>query len=71
MRYDEETDSLKWIKNPMSPSFDVMELDITRIVDTLKLLSYNPQQMGKTLLMYDLSEDPFKEYANKVRESLF
>lgn len=64
MKYDEMTDTLKWIINPTSTSFDLMKLAMVKYVGWLKK-DLDPQRNGKNQLMYMEAEEAFEAYAKK------
>lgn len=64
MKYDEVTDTLKWIVNPTSDSFDLMKLPLVKYVGWLKK-DLDPQRNGKNQLMYMEAEEAYEAYAKK------
>ncbi len=64
MKYDEVTDTLKWIIDPTSCSFDLMNLPLVKYVGWLKK-DLDPQRNGKNQLMYMEAEEAFEAYAKK------
>ena len=66
MKYDEVTDTLKWIVNPMSESFILENLPLVKYVGWLKK-DLDPQRNGKNQLMYMEAEEAYEAYAKKIR----
>lgn len=64
MRYDELTNTLKWIINPTSSSFNLMDLPLVKYVGWLKK-DLDPQRNGKNQLMYMEAEEAYEAYAKK------
>src|SRR5574344_11856 len=62
MRYNDETNRLEWIVNPASEDLDLLEIDLSRYTEMMKLLNYNPNVIGKTALMYDLARDAYNKF---------
>lgn len=64
MKYDEITDTLRWIVNPVSASFDLMKLPLVKYVGWLKK-DLDPQRNGKNQLMYMEAEEAYEAYVKK------
>lgn len=66
MEYDEITDTLKWIINPTSESFNLMNLPLVKYIGWLKK-DLDPQRNGKNQLMYMEAEEAFEAYIKKFK----
>ena len=66
MKYDEVTDTLMWIVNPNSESFNIKNLPLVKYVGWLKK-DLDPQRNGKNQLMYMEAEEAYEAYAKKLR----
>lgn len=66
MKYDEVTDTLKWVVNPTSEKFDLKSLPLVKYVGWLKK-DLDPQRNGKNQLMYMEAEEAFEAYAKKFK----
>ena len=66
MKYDEATDTLKWIVNPTSEDFDLKSLPLVKYVGWLKK-DLDPQRNGKNQLMYLEAEEAYEAYAKKIK----
>jgi hypothetical protein len=64
MKYDDVTDTVKWIVNPTSDSFDLSKLTLVKYVGWLKK-DLDPQRNGKNQLMYMEAEEAYEAYAKK------
>lgn len=63
MKYNEVTNRLEWIVNPASEDeLDLVDIDLSRYTEMMKLLNYNPNVIGKTALMYDLARDAYNKF---------
>lgn len=54
MKYDEDTNTLSWRKNPLT--IDLEELDLTQYVNWIKVQEYDPQKVGKKVYCYNEAE---------------
>lgn len=64
MYIDENTNTLKWKKNPASPSFDFQDLNCSKYIEMVKFLDYNPLKVGKASMMYLEGLDVFEALLN-------
>ena len=67
MKYDELTDTLKWIINPNSESFNLLKLSKLYLIKYVGWLKkdLDPQRNGKNQLMYLEAEEAYEAYAKK------
>lgn len=70
MTYDEPSNTIKWKVNPASIDFDFNKIPLTKYIDMIKLIGYDPQKVGKTQLFYIEAADAYRVCADET-SSLF
>lgn len=66
MYIDEETNTLKWKKNPSDPFFDFRNLRCAKYIEMVKFLQYDPLKVGKASMMYLEGLDVFSTYLGSI-----
>lgn len=66
MKYDEATDTLKWVINPTSSMFNLKNIPFVKYIGWLKK-DLDPQRNGKNQLMYMEAEEAYEAYVKKVK----
>ena len=64
LNYSECTNTISWIINPTTINYD--DLDCEKYVEMVKFLQFNPQNVGKSAMMYREGVDTFNAFKNKV-----